>query len=154
MSKMGLVLYFGGGSLFPPHFFNLSFIVIHSPFVFKCSRLKNVGTHSPFYFIFCLNSIFSMSWTWQNPYHIRAKDVAFIKYKIQKGSKYFHRPISIEGHKIWVSLELSFNSSWLLVGSWLFCLQNFQNLSCLVSFRCMCWRPCGGLSKEHSKLVH
>ena len=42
---------------------------------------------------------------------------------------------------------LSFNSSWLLVGSWLFCLQNFP---CLVSFRCMCWRLCGGLNKEHS----
>ena len=48
-------------------------------------------------------------------------------------------------------LELSFNSSWLLVGSRLFCLQNFP---CLVSFRCMCWRLCGGLNKEHSKSVH
>jgi hypothetical protein len=35
---------------------------------------------------------------------------------------------------IWKTLELSFNSLWLLVGSWLFCLQNF---SCLVSFWCM-----------------
>ena len=33
-----------------------------------------------------------------------------------------------------MELELSFNSSWLLVGSWLFCL---QNLPCLVSCRCM-----------------
>ena len=48
-------------------------------------------------------------------------------------------------------LEFSFNSSWLLVGSWLFCLQNFP---CLVSFRCMCWRSCGGLNKEHSIWVH
>ena len=31
-------------------------------------------------------------------------------------------------------LELSFNSTWLLVGSWLFCL---QNLLCLISFWCM-----------------
>ena len=47
------------------------------------------------------------------------------------------------------TIELSFNSSWHLVGSWLFC---FLNLPCLVSFRC--WRPCGGLNQEHSKSVH
>jgi hypothetical protein len=34
----------------------------------------------------------------------------------------------------WRTLELSSNSTWLLVGSWLFCL---QNLPCLVSFWCM-----------------
>ena len=32
------------------------------------------------------------------------------------------------------TIELSSNSTWLLVGSWLFCL---QNLPCLVSFLCM-----------------
>jgi hypothetical protein len=32
------------------------------------------------------------------------------------------------------ALELSFNSSWLLIGSWLFCFQNFP---CLVSIWCM-----------------
>ena len=42
------------------------------------------------------------------------------------------------------ALELSFNSSCLLVGSWLFCL---QNLPCLVSFRCICWGSCGGLNQ-------
>ena len=42
-------------------------------------------------------------------------------------------------------LEFSFNSSWFLVGSWLFCL---QNLPCLVSFRCICWRWCGGCKKS------
>jgi hypothetical protein len=37
-------------------------------------------------------------------------------------------------HDWTASIELSFNSTWLLVGSWLFCL---QNLPCLVSFWCM-----------------
>ena len=48
-------------------------------------------------------------------------------------------------------IEVFFNLSWVLVGSWLFGL---QNLPCLVSFRCMCWRSCGGLNKEHSTSVH
>ena len=33
----------------------------------------------------------------------------------------------------------------------LFCL---QNLPYLVNFRCLCWRSCGSLNKEHSKSVH
>ena len=37
-------------------------------------------------------------------------------------------------HGSFDTIELSFNSSWLLVGSGLFCL---QNLPCLVGFRCM-----------------
>ena len=36
--------------------------------------------------------------------------------------------------KVSNTLELSFNSTWVLVGSWLFCL---QNLPCLVSLWCM-----------------
>ena len=52
---------------------------------------------------------------------------------------------------LFIRVTLSFNWSWLLVGSRLFCL---QNLPYLVSFRCMCWRSCGGLNKEHSISVH
>ena len=45
------------------------------------------------------------------------------------------------------TIELSSNSSWLLIGSWLLCV---QNLPCLVSFWCMR----GGLNKEHSISVY
>ena len=46
-SKMGLVLYFGGGCLFPLYLFSLSFIVIYSFFL----GLKNVGIHSIVFFV-------------------------------------------------------------------------------------------------------
>jgi hypothetical protein len=46
--------------------------------------------------------------------------------------------VSSNNYESWIFLfqilESSSNSSWLLVGSWLFCL---QNLPCLVSFWCM-----------------
>ena len=102
MSKMGLVLYFGGGCLFPPRFSHLSFIVIHSLFFFfKFSRLKSVGI-----IIFCLNSNFIKSWTWQSPCHLRVKDIAFKKYKIHKGSKFLRRMLNIESHEICIPLSL------------------------------------------------
>jgi hypothetical protein len=53
---MGPVLYFGGGCLFPPHFFpfKFHFDLFPSGF-FKCLGLKNVGIHS--LFLLCLNNI-------------------------------------------------------------------------------------------------
>ena len=48
-------------------------------------------------------------------------------------------------------LELSSTSSWLLVRSWLFCL---QNRPCLVSFRCMFGGRVEALTKKHSISVH
>ena len=41
------------------------------------------------FIFFGLNSILSRSWCWQSPYQLRAKDIAFRKYKHHKGSKYF-----------------------------------------------------------------
>ena len=48
-------------------------------------------------------------------------------------------------------IELSSNSRWLLVGSWLFCI---QYLPCSVSFWCMLGGTCGGLKEEHFILVY
>ena len=50
------------------------------------------------------------------------------------------------------TLESSSNSSWLLVGSWLFCklTKPFMFGKILVHV----WRSCGGLNKEHSISVH
>ena len=55
-------------------------------------------------------------------------------------SLWFFIPMSYPSYEYSYTMELSFNSSCLLVGSWLFCL---QNLPCLVSVRCMCWESCG-----------
>ena len=48
-------------------------------------------------------------------------------------------------------MESSFNSKEPLVGSWLFCI---EHLPCLVSFRCIGLRWCGGLSTEVSISVY
>ena len=48
-------------------------------------------------------------------------------------------------------LELSTNSTCILVRSWLFCIQHFP---CLVSFRSHPWRQCGGLNEKHYISVH
>jgi hypothetical protein len=51
---------------------------------------------------------------------------------------------------VWALLELSSNASRILVGSWLFCMQNFP---CLVNFSCM-FGVRGGLNEEHSTSTH
>ena len=47
--------------------------------------------------------------------------------------------------------ELSLDSTWVLIGSWLFCI---HHLPCSVSFWCVLEGSVKVLSKEHAKLVH
>ena len=47
-------------------------------------------------------------------------------------------------------LGLSFNSTSILVGSWLLCIQNSMS----VNFSVHAWSRCGGLNEELSIFVH
>jgi hypothetical protein len=70
-----------------------------------------------------------MGWFTQIP--TLHKSLTFI-WRFWTGSKV--KPDSLTYLHRTLILELSFNSTWLLVGSWLFCL---QILPCLVNFWCM-----------------
>jgi hypothetical protein len=74
----------------------------------------------------CLKSIFRIIFSMFQPviwWHV----TLFLR------AKKCYLTLKLDSVIVWV-LELSFNSTWVLVGSWLFCL---QNLPCLVSLWCM-----------------
>ena len=89
-------------------------------------------------------------WTWMHTFIAMAMKFLDLYHcwTLLRSSLYYRNVGFLSAHL----LELSFNSSTLLVGSWLFCIRYF---SCSVSFgACLAWSRRGGLNEEHSVSVH
>jgi hypothetical protein len=86
------------------------------------------------------NWIFYHLFTYSSGLNARVDKPKIHLYKVQNWSLVVH---------YFNILELSPNSTWLLVGSWLFCIQHLPHLG---SLQCMLGGS-GGLNKEHSILV-